>query len=217
MKQGSARKEEQNMLHKKMRLLAALVLAAVLTGCGAAEEEEYHIQKDPAQSAQTQGPEQVQESAPQETASQTAEGPSGYVFEVQTGSGTISIGADQEMSAVLEQLGEPKSYFEAASCAFEGLDKMYTYDHFEIDTYPDGAADRISCIIFWDDMVSTPEGICIGSSFTDMTAAYGEGYLLENGFYLYEKDGSRLKFLVENDSVSSIQYESVKAASSGNQ
>jgi len=40
---------------------------------------------------------------------------------------------------------------------------------------------------------------------------------LENGFYLYEKDGSRLKFLVENDSVSSIQYESVKAASSGNQ
>ena len=109
---------------------------------------------------------------------------------------------------VLAKLGEPVSYFEAASCAFQGLDKVYTYNHYEIDTYPDGDDDRISSIILKDDLIATPEGLSIGMTKADMENAYGTGYETNGNMCVYTKDGMHLSILVENDAVTSIQYNS---------
>ena len=62
--------------------------------------------------------------------------PEAYYF---THKGT-DIRLNGDMEAILNALGEPKSYTEETSCAFEGLDKTYTYDSFIIQTYP--RADR---------------------------------------------------------------------------
>ncbi len=128
----------------------------------------------------------------------------GYVF---TADG-IDMAMDMEMEDVLAKLGEPVSYFEAASCAFQGLDKVYTYNHYEIDTYPDGEEDRISSIILKDDLIATPEGLSIGMTKTDMENAYGTGYETNGNMRVYTKDGMHLSILVENDAVTSIQYNS---------
>ena len=71
--------------------------------------------------------------SPQNSAAPQAAG--AYVFT--TGDG-VTVSVDEDMAQVLTDLGEAQSYFEAESCAFEGLDKTYTYPGFVITTRPDG-------------------------------------------------------------------------------
>lgn len=134
---------------------------------------------------------------------------SGYMFKTDGISGSISLTVDMVAAPVINALGEPKSYFEAPSCAFMGVDKIYTYSHFEIDTYPDGGTDKISMILFLDDLVTTPEGICIGMTIDDIKRVYGNGYEEVNGAYVYKKNNTKLTFLVKNGEISSIEYTSM--------
>ena len=53
----------------------------------------------------------------------------------------VNVSINDDMAGVLAALGEPQSYFEAESCAFEGLDKTYTYSGFVITTRPEGEKD----------------------------------------------------------------------------
>lgn len=129
---------------------------------------------------------------------------SGYTFEY---NGQVIV-IDANAAPYVDALGEPVSYFEAASCAFEGLDKMYTYSSFELDTYPTGDDDFVSAIIFKDDSITTPEGVRIGSTVEDVKAAYGDDYAEEVGQMVYSKDGMTLTFIVTEDTVASIEYNS---------
>ena len=116
------------------------------------------------------------------------------------------IAISDEAAPIISAIGEPLSYFEAPSCAFEGIDKTYTYVDAVIITYPDGSTDRISTIRLTADTVSTAEGISIGSALSDVIAAYGEGYVQDVNSYTYTDGGTKLMFVVENDAVSSITY-----------
>lgn len=128
----------------------------------------------------------------------------GYAFIVSKAGGyTVSI--NDNMADVLAALGEPMKYFEAASCAFEGLDKTYTYSGFAITTRPDGGQDYVNSILLTDDSVATPEGVYIGCSADDVTAAYGEGSRTEN-VISYTKGDSSMNFILEGDKVISIEY-----------
>lgn len=126
----------------------------------------------------------------------------GYVFKHDG----VEVVIDMEAADIIEALGEPQSYFEAASCAFEGLDKMYTYGSFEVDTYELNGVDHISCVILKDDMVKTPEGVGLFMTKDDMISAYGENYTEKQGSYVYKKDGMELVFIITGDEIQSITY-----------
>lgn len=128
----------------------------------------------------------------------------GYVFEADG----VTIGIDMDMAPIAEALGEPASYFEAASCAFEGLDKTYTYGSYQITTYPQDGKDYIGSILLKDDMVTTKEGVALFMTEQEMIDAYGENSTLANGATVYEKDGMRLAFIVESGEITSIEYQS---------
>ena len=128
----------------------------------------------------------------------------GYVFIYQD----VAIEMDADAAPIIEQLGEPDSYFEAPSCAFEGIDKMYTYRSFELDTYPTDDKDYISSVIFKDDTIVTPEGIGIGDSVASLETAYGTQWNDEDGMRVYEKDGMKLCFIVDEDTVISVEFRS---------
>ena len=127
----------------------------------------------------------------------------GYVF---SHLGVLVI-IDADFAPILAALGEPRSYFEAPSCAFEGLDKVYTFNGFEIDTYPQGDDDFVSAIVFRDDTVATMEGLRIGSTRSEMEAVYGTPRLADNGSLIYDKDGMRLCFILADDIIISIEYQ----------
>lgn len=126
----------------------------------------------------------------------------GYLF---TAKG-VTVAVDAEAGPITEQLGEPLSYFESKSCAFEGLDKSYTYSGFELDTYPKDDKDYVSAVVLTDDSVATPEGVAIGDSLERVKEVYpGEGEEV-CGMLKYEKDGMTLIFVIQEDEVVSIEY-----------
>ena len=139
--------------------------------------------------------------APQNSAAPQAAG--AYVFTTSDG---VTVSVDEDMAQVLTDLGEAQSYFEAESCAFEGLDKTYTYPGFVITTRPDGENDYVNSIRLTDDSVSTVEGVYIGSSEADVKAAYGEDGGADQGMLSYTAGGVSLNFILEDGAVISIEY-----------
>lgn len=88
------------------------------------------------------------------------------------------------------------------------MSKTYTYKggSFSISTNPSGNSDIISSIMLNDDTVSTAEGICIGSSADDVTAAYGEASNSTETTITYEKGSSSIVFVLQDGKVNNIIY-----------
>ena len=95
------------------------------------------------------------------------------------------------------------------SCAFEGMDKTYSYPGFDVTTYTKGGSDYVSGVIFWDDSVATAEGVYIGQTLEDIRKAYGADVSGETSVSL-TRGASKLLFLLKDGAVSSIQYLAVE-------
>ncbi len=119
----------------------------------------------------------------------------------------LAIHMNDKADKIVDTLGDPMEYFEAPSCAFQGLDKIYYYSGFNLSTYPGSDGDYVSAIDFADDSVSTKEGLTLGAPRDKVIEAYGSDYTEDNGSLIYTKGKTRLTFLMEGDSVSSINYE----------
>ena len=122
--------------------------------------------------------------------------------------GETKVEIDGEAAGVLTALGEWVDYAESASCAFVGLDKIYTYPSFEIQTYPMDGKDYIYMINLLDDTVETEEGIRIGSSKEAVLTAYGEADSQSDTKLTYTGTGMYLEFLFRGtgDAVTDIRY-----------
>ncbi len=126
----------------------------------------------------------------------------GYLFKYND----VTVSVDQIVSEVVDKLGT-YTYYESNSCAFDGLDKVYTYPSFEIDGYPNGDEYCISAIIFRDDMVETEEGAYIGMEKSKIQKLYGEPTEMSGMLAIYKKDGMQLRFVyASDDTVAAIQY-----------
>lgn len=77
-------------------------------------------------------------------------------------SGDVKFGILDEADEVLSALGEPVSTFESNSCAYQGKDKFYYYDGFEILVNDVDGTERVTGITLADDTVSNPQGVKIG-------------------------------------------------------
>lgn len=178
---------------KKFCLLI-LVMMLVLTGCGGQEEE-------PDNSNQSGETSENITSSDNSDNNQEVDA-KGFEFEFND----VIIPMNVDAAPILEELGESIDYFEAPSCAFQGLDKIYYYSGFELNTFPQGEKDYISSVNILDDTVTTREGLYLGAKLEDVIAEYGEDYIMENGFYTYTLGGSKLTFVVEDDVVEAITY-----------
>ena len=122
----------------------------------------------------------------------------------------VEIPLHANVAPIVEDLGEPMDYFEAESCAFQGLDKTYFYSGFDLTTYPQGDKnDRVSVIDFKDDSISTKEGIYIGSPEADVVEAYGDDYEGGEGSYVYTEGDTSITFLITDGAVSTITYQAL--------
>lgn len=166
-------------------ILSILALSTVLSGCSSEEDSKDNDKK-------------------QESNDLKDKTDKGYLFSY---NGT-KIFVDSDMKPVFEALGEPQSYFESPSCAAEGIGKIYTYADFQIETYPDGEKDLILCITLKTDNVSTAEKIDLSMDKEKIIEVYGSDYDETDIAMIYKKDGMKLSFIFEGDSLTSIQYDS---------
>ena len=121
----------------------------------------------------------------------------------------VAISPHGDAAPVIEALGDPKSYTEESSCAFEGLDKTYYYGAFYLTTYPMDGKDYVYTLWFADDTVMTAEGIRIGSTQTQVESAYGADVFNGTNAFELTKEKSRLTILVTDGLVSGIRYEGI--------
>ena len=135
----------------------------------------------------------------------SSSGGDGYTFK--SGSTVIEMNADA--AAVVEELGEANDYFESESCAFEGLDKVYSYPGYQLKTYPVEDKDYVLSVVFMDDTVSTEEGISIGSTKEEVTEAYGEPSSESATELVYEKGDTEMTIGLDGDSVSTLEITAV--------
>lgn len=185
----------------KRTLIFALSLALLFTlaACGGQESKP----STPAPDADTST---AEPDAPAAPAAPTPAAHSKYVLTYRD----CPLPMNAEFAPLLDFLGEPDSYFEATSCAFDGLDKTYTYAGLEIITYPDGDQDFISSVRILDNSAATPEGITIGSTQEDVTAAYGEGFQAIGKQYVYEDGDAELSVLFDDGGTAiSVEYTAI--------
>ena len=178
---------------KKNILVLTMMLAMVLCACGGGSSKKIEGEVNTSN-------EQTQEA---ETTEESAAVQKGYTYI----HNDVVVEIDADAAVAVEQLGEPLSYFEAPSCAFEGIDKIYTYSSFEIETYPMEGKDFISMVTFKDDSITTPEGVGIGDTVDKVKEVYGD-CTEEGGMLVYEKDGMKLCFIVKDGAVVSVEYKS---------
>lgn len=156
------------------------------------------------------GDQETDSPAPSATPAGTTQTPSTQTkFSVSYNGVTFAVNDD--MADVHAALGEEQSYFEAESCAFEGLDKTYTYPGMVITTRPEGEKDFVQSIRLTDDTITTAEGVCIGMSAADAAAAYqgigsAAGDPSADGLLSYTLGDTSVNLLVEGGMVTSIEY-----------
>ena len=75
----------------------------------------------------------------------------------------VKIEIDAEANSILHAVGSWLTYDESPSCAFDGLDRIYNYGAFEIQTYPIEGQEFIANVYLNDDTVATEE-IVIGDN-----------------------------------------------------
>lgn len=140
-----------------------------------------------------------------------------YLFVVPVVSGgetiDVALAVDADCAEAIDLLGEPASYFETESCAFQGMDKVYTYPSFVINTYPKDGADMVMSIFLMDDVFTTAEGAYIGMSVDEVKAIYGEPTAEADASVSYEKGGCALAFMYDADGyVTAITYSSIASS-----
>ena len=111
---------------------------------------------------------------------------------------------DDEFSR--EKYGQEKEYSEIISCAYEGLDRIYKYENYEITTYERDGKGRIQSIYLLNDMVKTEEDVKITDSYNKMIEKYSDNYAREENMYTYIQGKTALKFIIENNIITSIEY-----------
>lgn len=178
---------------KKLSIVLILLIL-LLVGCSNGGENTSVSPEDSSAAADVQEANDIQEAKSE-----------GYVFEYKG----VAIPMHKEAAPILESLGDNMDYFEAESCAFQGMEKVYTYSGFELYTYEADGTDYVAAVIFLDDSVGTKEGIYLYSSLDDILKAYGDNYTEELGLYTYELNKSKISFLIENNEVTSIEYTAV--------
>lgn len=112
-----------------------------------------------------------------------------------------------EFDLIKESFGEPVKYTEAASCYFDGMDKMFTYEGFEIRTYPKDGKDYIQDLCLSSDTFKAEGNITVGSSLEEVQAVYGNEFKQTGSMYKYVKEDNKyIYFFVLNGTVKYFGY-----------
>lgn len=115
-----------------------------------------------------------------------------------------------DIQTVIGALGEDYDYAQGKSCAYDGLDKTFTYETAQFFTNPLEAGDIVSEIYTESPEVSTSKGICVGAAKADVLAAYGEPAGDDGSLLIYRVSETwqagemSLCFELEGDTVAAI-------------
>ena len=187
-------------------IVAALTLAAVLSGCSGVKDSAYP--RNPAYTRVTALTYPKETTLPPVTEADT-DAPTGEISPVKTVkfSGGVSVTLGGIAEDELEKCGDALSVSEAPSCVYDGVDKVYSYLGFNVTTSPDGTGyDRVASVEIVSSDAVLEGGITVGSSIGDVIALYGDDFTESFGMYTFENDGAVMTVVADGDTVTSIAF-----------
>ena len=137
------------------------------------------------------------------TSKETKDNKKTIVYRVSCGSGYILPGMkESDMKALA---GEPMVYNEIKSCAYEGMDYVYTYSGFVSYVNELKGEKKITKIVIYDDTVKLAEGIAIGSSRSEIEGKYKKPDSENKGYMIYKGKNTILKIGMKDGKAISIE------------
>ena len=121
---------------------------------------------------------------------------------------SVELGASAD--GIIEKLGTYKDKKEIGDCGGLGAQVKYSYPSFDLyvlESKTDGSI--IDQITFRDDIVATPEGVCIGMSLDDAKAKLGEPTSGTDTSIEYLDGNKLLKLGIEGGVITEIDYMTV--------
>ena len=111
----------------------------------------------------------------------------------------------EDAKGLLDAIGAPLSEKSNGNCGGQGEQMKYSYSSFDLYLLEtvDGKV-TVDQISLKDDLISTPEGISIGSSKSEVLDAYGDPSETTAKTLIYRKGKQVLTFKLDGDSVSAI-------------
>lgn len=116
----------------------------------------------------------------------------------------VTPGSDFDSSLINEKANKST----ITSCAFEGLDNVYTYSNVEITANESNDKEMVYSVYLLDDSIETPEGVKVTDEKSDMIDAYGDNYTEDGGIYTYTSTSKdvKLNFTINNGVIVGIEY-----------
>lgn len=113
----------------------------------------------------------------------------------------------QKIEEAVMVLGDTYEYFEAPSCAAQGMDMFYYYQNLTVRANEIEGEKVVTEISFKNDTVATPEGIRISSSYADVIGKYGSEYRRNGTAIEYIMGNVMLMFDMKDGKVAAIVYQ----------
>jgi len=115
---------------------------------------------------------------------------------------------DGYIDDVISAFGEDYEYSEGMSCAYDGMDKVFTYPELDVYTRPDGDRDIVTEFCAYGTDVTSSKGIAVGSNGDAVREAYGEPTSATSRLLRYEiapasaeSEGASLYFKLDSEGV----------------
>lgn len=198
-------------MKKLTAILLCLLMVLMLAACGQDQPAESQPETQGSQPAQDSQPESkpTQDSQPESEPSQETE-PSGTepnpeqadVFSFTFQGVNLTPGA----AFVADAMPKPDSTYEIPSCAFEGVDTVYSYAALEVTACGPVGQQQIYSVFLVDVNTPTAEGLYMGDTKDMAVALYGSGYTENGTEWVYTKGGTTLHLLFQGDTIISIEY-----------
>lgn len=103
-------------------------------------------------------------------------------------------------------LTDEVKYYEVKNGDNNIINKVHTFEKFEIATYSEDGEDKIETIYILSENLETKEGVKIGDSFEKMKEKYGEDFYNNEKTYTYTKEKTSINFIIIDNSIASIEY-----------
>lgn len=185
-------------MKKLLILLLTLLLVLALAACGDENHANTTIPQKPEDTTANSAGEDTT-AAPEDTTAAPDTQDEVYYFEADG----VKIVCGEAFDAAALPAVEP---YEVPSCAFEGMDVIYTYEAFEVTAYRDNGGETVYSVYLLDPNVTTPEGLALGDDAARVTELYGSDYTENGGELTYQKGDTLLIVILQNDTVFSIEY-----------
>ncbi len=120
--------------------------------------------------------------------------------------GTVKVELGASADAVISALGSPKSSSPVGSCGGQGTLTKYVYTSVEVYVLTTDKSSTIDKIVLLDDTISTPEGIKMGSTQSDVKSKLGSPANSATASYTYVSGNKNLIVTFRDSAVVGIDY-----------